>query len=185
MAFCRSLIPGVSALTILLAGCAKKVEEDPRLETPVVPVIKVETGGSSSPQDSFTGLIKARIESSPGFRVNGKITERLVDTGQSVRKGQLLYKLDRTDFAHAIAARQGSVASKYGDVEARKGAVAAKQSAVEAVRARLIEAEADEKRYRSAVAVGVATEQAYDQYKAAADTARAQLKAAQSEVLEA
>jgi multidrug efflux pump subunit AcrA (membrane-fusion protein) len=184
-AFSHWLVPGLSALTVLLSGCAKKAEEDPRLEPPVVPVLKVETGGSASPQDSLTGVIKARIESYLAFRVNGKITERLVDTGQSVKKGQLLYKLDRTDFAHAIVARKGSVASKYGDVEARKSTVAAKQSAVEAVRARLIEAEADEKRYRSAVAVGVATEQAYDQYKAAADSARAQLKAAQAEVVEA
>ena len=147
--------------------------------------MKVQSSGSSSGQESYTGVVKARVESFLGFRVAGKITERLVDTGQTVKRGQLLYKLDRTDFAHTITARQGSVASKYGDVAARKGTVAAKQSAVEAVRARLVEAEADEKRYRGAVAVGVATEQAYDQYKAAADTAQAQLKAAQSEVVEA
>jgi multidrug efflux pump subunit AcrA (membrane-fusion protein) len=177
-----ALVPGITAMTILLTSCTKKAEEDPRLEPPVVPVIRVEKGGSSSPQDSYTGVVKARVESYLAFRVNGKITERLVDTGQTVHRGQLLYKLDRTDFAHAIAARQGSVASKNGDVVSKSGTVAAKESAVEAARARLIEAEADEKRYRSAVAVGVATEQAYDQYKASADTARAELKAALSEV---
>ena len=178
-------MPYLSCFTILLSGCAKKAEEDPRLEPPVVPVLKVESGDSSSGQEDYTGVVKAKVDSFLGFRVAGKITERLVDTGQTVKRGQLLYKLDRTDFAHTITARQGSVASKFGDVEARRGTVAAKQSAVDAVRARLVEAEADEKRYRGAVAVGVATEQAYDQYKAGADTARAQLEAAQSEVIEA
>jgi len=166
-------------LSSVLTGCTQTEAFDPRTEAPVVPVVQVQHG--SGDWQSFTGTVGARVVSNLGFRVPGKITERLVDTGEAVKKGQALYRLDRTDFAHTIAARQNSVASKHGDVEARRGEVQAKQSAVDAARARLVEAEADEKRYRSAVSVGVVTEQAYDQYKAAADTARAQLKSAQSE----
>ena len=173
------LVPCLASV-VILSACSKNAEIDPRLEPPLVPVLKVKSGGASS--NTYTGVVKARVESYLGFRVSGKITERLVDTGQAVKRGQVLYKLDRTDFAHSITARQSSVASKDGDIEARKGTVAAKQSAVQAALARLIEADADEKRYSGANAVGVVTDQAYDQYKAAAATARAEFKAAQSEV---
>lgn len=176
------LIIALSAMPFL-TGCSQKSEADPRTEPPVVPVFNV--GSTADGSQSFTGTVGARVVSNLGFRVPGKITERLVDTGDTVKKGQPLYKVDRTDFAHAVQAREGSVASKAGDVAARSGDVAAKQSAVEAARARLVQAEADEKRYKGAVAVGVVTEQAYDQYKAAADTARAELKAAESEVVAA
>lgn len=173
------LVASSIVLSSVLAGCTQTEAYDPRVEAPVVPVVRVQRGAGDL--QSFTGVVGARIVSNLGFRVPGKITERLVDAGQTVRKGQALYRIDRTDFAHTIAARQSSVASKHGDVEARSGEVLAKQSAVDAARARLVEAEADEKRYSSAVNVGVVTEQAYDQYKAAADTARAQLRSAESE----
>ncbi len=36
----------------------------------------------------YTGVIRARTESNLGFRVGGKIFERLVDPGDHVRLGQ-------------------------------------------------------------------------------------------------
>ena len=160
-------------IAVFLSGCSKGAEADPRLESPVVPVMEVRM--DSIPEKSYTGIVKAKVESFLGFRVPGKIVDRLVDTGQSVRRGQLLYRLDRTDLIQGVKSRQESVSAQRGTVESKK-------SSVEAARAHMIQAEADEKRYRSAVAVGVATEQAYDQYKAAAASARAEFAAAQAEV---
>jgi multidrug resistance efflux pump len=47
----------------------------------------------------FTGVVRARTESNLGFRVAGKIVERLVDPGDRVHAGQPLMRLDSIDFA--------------------------------------------------------------------------------------
>jgi len=164
----------LSLITVGLTGCAtKKVEPDPRLDPPVVPVMTVSL--ASGALTSYTGIVKARVESMLGFRVPGKITERLVEAGQFVKRGQALFRLDRTDLAHAMNARKDSVL-------AQKGSVESKRSAVDAAHAHMVQAEADEKRYRDALAVGVVTSSSYDQYRAAAESARAMFVAAQADV---
>jgi hypothetical protein len=60
-------------------------------------------------------------------------------------------------------------------------AVAAKNAAVASAKARTIQTAADEGRYRTLLDAGVATRQSYDQVKAAADTARAELRQAEAE----
>ena len=99
----------VTALVVSLAGCSPKQEADPRTKPELVRVVEV---SSSSGSDlAFTGVVSARIESDLGFRVPGKITKRLVDSGQFVRAGQLLMTIDRTDYIHAITARAESVSA--------------------------------------------------------------------------
>jgi RND family efflux transporter MFP subunit len=109
---------------------------------------------------SFTGIVSARVQSDLGFRVAGKIVERLVDTGQAVRRGQPLMRIDRTDLTLATVAQTG---------------------VVEAARAKAIQTAADERRYRDLVSAGAVSASAYDQARAAADAARAQLAAAQAQ----
>ena len=70
-------------------------------------------------------------------------------------------RLDRTDYAHAITAQVGNV---------------------DAARARLQQAAADEARYGGLVASGAVSQSAYDQVKAAADSARALLSAAEAQL---
>lgn len=110
---------------------------------------------------AFTGTIAARIQSNLGFRVSGKIVERLVDVGQQVKAGQPLMRIDETDLRLALTAKRNAVA---------------------AARAVLVQASADEKRYAILVKGGLAASpQRYDQAKAALDTAEAQLAAAEAE----
>ncbi|MBI2510978.1 MAG: efflux RND transporter periplasmic adaptor subunit [Opitutae bacterium] len=52
----------------------------------------------------FTGVVRARTESNLGFRVGGKIAERLVNAGETVKIGQPLLKLDPTDYQLALQA---------------------------------------------------------------------------------
>jgi RND family efflux transporter MFP subunit len=147
----------VGALTLALAACAK-APADPRVGAQLV---RVATVGSTGQADrEFTGVVSARVQSDLGFRVPGKIVERLVDTGQTVRKGQPLMRIDRTDLALATVAQAGSV---------------------EAARAKALQTAADEKRYRDLVSAGAVSASAYDQAKAAADAAKAQLDAAQAQ----
>ncbi|MDF0545624.1 efflux RND transporter periplasmic adaptor subunit [Sphingobium sp. H39-3-25] len=146
-----------SGLSLALVACGQ-AEADPRTASPLVRVATAGTAGRVA--HSFTGVISARVQSDLGFRVAGKIVERLVDTGQAVRKGQPLMRIDRTDLALATMAEAGSV---------------------EAARAHAVQTAADERRYRDLVSAGAISASAYDQAKAAADAARAQLAAAQAQ----
>jgi len=146
-----------SAVSLALSGCAKP-PADPRVDAPLVRVATVGATGEATRE--FTGIVSARVLSDLGFRVPGKIVERLVDTGQVVRRGQPLMRIDRTDLALATVAQAGSVA---------------------AARAKALQTAADEKRYRDLVSAGAVSASAYDQAKAAADAAKAQLDAAQAQ----
>lgn len=141
-------------LFLALSACSKPAA-DPRVGAQLV---RVATVGSAGQADrAFTGIVSARVQSDLGFRVPGKVVQRLVDTGQTVRKGQPLMRIDRTDLALATVAQAGSV---------------------EAARAKALQTAADEKRYRDLVSAGAVSASAYDQAKAAADAAKAQLDAA-------
>ena len=156
--FTRILSGGISIalLGVGLSAC-DPTEADPRVE-PVL--IRVSTAEPAAPSErAFTGVISARIQSNLGFRVGGKIIERLVDTGQSVKLGQPLMKLDRADLDLAIAARDKDV---------------------EAARATAVQVRADEARYRKLLAKGWVSRQRYEQAKSALDNAEAQLSAAEA-----
>jgi RND family efflux transporter MFP subunit len=133
---------------------------DPRQGVPIVrlvpaaPVIGSERG--------FTGIVGARVQSNLGFRVAGKIVERLVDVGQQVKAGQPLMRIDETDLRLALTAKRNAVA---------------------AARASLIQTDADEQRYAQLVSDGWASRQRYEQAKAASDTAKAQVAAAEADAV--
>ncbi len=132
---------------------------DPRQEPPIV---RVSTANPVLGADRrFTGVIAARVQSNLGFRVPGKVVERLVNVGQSVKAGQPLLRVDETDLRLALTAK-------------RNAAIAA--------RAVLTQATADEARYAVLVKNGfAASPQRYEQAKAALDTAKAQATAAEAE----
>ncbi|WP_027151313.1 efflux RND transporter periplasmic adaptor subunit [Mesorhizobium sp. WSM2561] len=132
---------------------------DPRQEPPIVRLATaVPVAGS---ERGFTGIIGARVQSNLGFRVSGKIVERLVDVGQQVKAGQPLMRIDDTDLRLSLTAKRNAVA---------------------AARAVLVQASADEKRYAVLVKKELAaTPQRYEQAKAALDTATAQLAAVEAE----
>jgi RND family efflux transporter MFP subunit len=122
---------------------------------PFVRSFTVKSAGSTDAQ--FTGVIHARTESDLGFRVPGKIIEKLVKNGDHVNRGQALMLLDPTDLRLAAKAAQ---------------------AAVKAARAQNIRALADERRLRQLVTIDAVSIQEYDQAKAAADATTAQLSSA-------
>ncbi|AOF94449.1 efflux RND transporter periplasmic adaptor subunit [Sinorhizobium sp. RAC02] len=135
------------------------VAADPRTASPLVRVAEATTTGMA--ERSFTGTVASRVQSNLGFRVPGKIVERMVDVGQQVSKGQALMRIDETDLQLALTSRRNTVT---------------------AARAVLVQAQADEKRYAALVKNGLAaTPQRYEQAKAALDTATAQLAAAEAD----
>jgi len=150
----------ITGVIVGVAGCSQKQEADPRTKPELVRIVEV--GSSTGAGRAFTGVVSARVQSDLGFRIPGKITKRLVDTGQFVRAGQLLLTIDRTDYGHAITARTETVA---------------------AAKAKAVQAAADEARYRGLVKSGAVSASIYDQIKAASDAALADLAAAKAQEL--
>ncbi|MBL8478810.1 MAG: efflux RND transporter periplasmic adaptor subunit [Sterolibacteriaceae bacterium] len=54
---------------------------------------------NSGTERSYSGEVRARIETTLGFRIPGKIVERRADVGQAVKPGQVLARLDPADAA--------------------------------------------------------------------------------------
>ncbi len=71
-------------LPFALAACGEKAEPDPRTRAPLVRIETVQATSVTS--RSFTGTVAARVQGDLGFRVSGKVLERLVDAGQTVRR---------------------------------------------------------------------------------------------------
>src|SRR5204863_8362594 len=149
----------VGLLPFAVAACHNATASiDPRTQTPLVRVATVET--SAHAERSFSGIVAARVQSDLGFRVPGKVLERLVDTGQTVKRGQPLMRIDPTDLRLAMRAQEEAVA---------------------AAKARARQTSQEESRYRDLVATGAVSRSAYDKAKADAESARAGLNAAQAQ----
>ncbi|MGH8092393.1 MAG: efflux RND transporter periplasmic adaptor subunit [Chthoniobacterales bacterium] len=152
------LLAGGLTVALMAGRFSKSAVKDPRLEPPRVEVFKAQAAGSNS--RTFTGIVEARVQSDLGFRVGGKILERSVNVGQRVQKGQILMRLDPVDFRLSAAAHQASV---------------------EAARAKYTQASADEARSAVLLKSGVISHREYDQDRAARDSAKAQLEAAEAQ----
>lgn len=148
----------VGVMPFMLVACSDQTPPDPRTDAPLVRVTTIQSATVTS--RAFTGIVAARVQSDLGFRVSGKVLQRLVDTGQTVKRGQVLLRLDPVDLQLAAHAQREAVA---------------------AARARAQQASDDEARYRALRGTGAVSASAYDQYKAAADAARAQLSAAEAQ----
>ena len=155
----RSVVLTLSCLLpFTLVACGDKPQPDPRTQSPWVRTTLVEAA-VSAPR-SFTGVVAARVQSDLGLRVSGKVVERLVDTGETVRRGQVLMRIDPIDL---------------------KLAAQAEREAVAAARARARQTADEEARYRVLRSSGAVSASSYDQIKAAADSAKAQLSAAEAQ----
>src|SRR5260370_27093325 len=74
---------------INLAGCRPAhSQDDPRTWTPLVEIATVRP--ADAPERAFTGVVVARVQSNLGFRVPGKVVQRLVNIGDFVRRGPAL-----------------------------------------------------------------------------------------------
>src|SRR4051794_24533284 len=155
------LLAGASLalIAIALAGCNDKAAEKPSPSRPVlVATVHYE---AETPERSFVGTIKPRIETDMGFRVPGKVAKRLVEVGQTVDVGQPLATLDEVDLK--LQAEQA-----VAEFTAATGVLA--------------QAGAAEQRAKDLRVKGWTTDAAMDTSRAAADEARARLNRAERSV---
>jgi hypothetical protein len=88
----------VLALTIAalgFAGCESAHESDPRTGIQFVQVATVQSAGPS--ERAFTGVVTARVQSNLGFRVPGKVVQRLVNIGDFARSCASLQRMPKIE----------------------------------------------------------------------------------------
>src|SRR6202789_146078 len=155
------LLAGISlaAVAVALAGCNDQIAEKTAESRPGL--VATAHYQAQSPERSFVGTIRPRIETDMGFRVPGKVAKRLVEVGQTVDLGQPLATLDEIDLK--LQAEQAEA-----EFTAASGVLA--------------QAAAAEQRAKDLRAKGWTTDAQLDQAKAAADEARARLNRAERSV---
>lgn len=109
---------------------------------------------------TLTGTIKARQEIPVAFQVNGRILQRLVEPGDTVKAGQVLFALDPKDLAESLSAAKAQT---------------------QAAQASYATAQAELKRTQSLIKGKFASEQLLDQVTLKYNEAKSNLQAAQAQ----
>ncbi|MDJ0829280.1 MAG: efflux RND transporter periplasmic adaptor subunit [Desulfobacterales bacterium] len=113
---------------MLLLGCKEKTK--PEIIRPVK-AIKLQVAAGLG-GNKYPGRAEATTELNLGFEVQGTILERPVNKGDSVKKGQLLARLDPRDFQNeiraAVAERDRNKAFRDRIAEALKSNAVSRQS---------------------------------------------------------
>lgn len=119
----KSIIVTV-AIALLLGACHKENQEAaaPR-------PVWVMTVGTSTHEigGSYTGEVRSRYESTIGFRIAGKITERAVNVGDPVKKGQLIARLDPNDSRLNAQAASAEVQTAQANLALAKSELARRE----------------------------------------------------------
>lgn len=143
----------------LLSACQREVEK-PAPEIRPVRTVTIEKRAAGSTV-SITGNVQAQNEINESFRIDGRLMERLVDVGDSVKQGQLIASLDPQN---------------------EESGVQAARAQVSAAQARLVEARSNFERMRDLVAEDAVSRAQFEQAEALRKTAESQVEAAQSQL---
>jgi RND family efflux transporter MFP subunit len=146
---------------LFLAGCKEEAPVEQVIRPVKAMVIQEQATARTR---TFSGSVRARIESPLGFRIAGKITERLVNVGDTVAVGQVIARLDETDL-------------KLSENSARAG--------VESARTRLDVARDALNRAKALLPNGYIPKATVDQRQLEFDAARAALDSAEAQARQA
>jgi RND family efflux transporter MFP subunit len=147
-------LAGLAAL-LILAGCQAQTAPAPTSERPVQ-VQRVAFTANAAARE-FVGVVRARYETDLGFRVAGKITERLVNVGDRVRVGDVVARLDPQDLKLQVESAEAELAAATSS---------------------LAQAAADLERYTTLKGKGFASIADFDRKQAANDEAAGRLQRA-------
>lgn len=104
-------------IPLLLAACGEKAAPAADAAPRIVKAMKLGAGEAAA-LDRYSGEVRARHETAPGFRVGGKLVARLVDAGAQVKAGQPLARLDPAD--QQLAAAQADANSALAAAELKR-----------------------------------------------------------------
>jgi multidrug efflux system membrane fusion protein len=100
------------ALGLVLSGCSEEKVETKEIVRPVKVVVVADAGEAR--KLDYSGSVKARTEMN---LVAGKITERHVNIGDRVEPGDLLARIDPTDYQLAVTSAEANLVAAEKQVE--------------------------------------------------------------------
>lgn len=147
---------GILVVALVMALAAQEQVAERKLASRSVRVAPVESGAATQAL-RFAGTVRSRDRASLAFTVGGRLARRVVELGDSVRRGEVLAVLDGREWQHAAASARASR---------------------EEIAARLIQLERDAEREVRLLATRAATEEDVERARAAVDAVRASRDAA-------
>ncbi|MGO9240329.1 MAG: efflux RND transporter periplasmic adaptor subunit [Bryobacteraceae bacterium] len=157
------------ALAALLAGCGPAADQSKRAEPSAPPLaVHAQPAAVVNLPETYeaTGTVRARVTTLLSARTTGRISEVRVQSGDSVKAGQVVAVLDARDLEAAL--RQAEAAHAEA-----QDALPEVDSAVAAAQAQLELAEATFRRMKMLFDEKSITEQEFDEAQARLKTARA------------
>ncbi|MAB97669.1 MAG: efflux transporter periplasmic adaptor subunit [Pseudomonadaceae bacterium] len=101
------------ALVALLAACGKETTSEPVIRAAMV----TQPQSAIELQEAYPGEVRARFEPELAFRIAGKVSKRLVDSGQRVKKNQALAELDPDDMRLKLDAMRAQLAAAEANLQ--------------------------------------------------------------------
>jgi membrane fusion protein, multidrug efflux system len=111
----RLLLVTAPALVLILCGCKQEVAKEAPPPRPVRTVV-VEKGGLGQ-SIVLTGQIQAEKEVALAFRIGGRIIERSVDAGDSVKPDQVVAKLDPQNELNSLRSARAALSAAKARLE--------------------------------------------------------------------
>jgi len=123
-----TLLPAATLLlaALIATGCGSGSDSQARKGPTVRTVHATEVQPRAQATDrSFSGTLRAPLETALSFRVAGQVTEVLVDVGETVRAGETIARLDPEDYRLQVESaeasyRQAQAAAENAKAELRR-----------------------------------------------------------------
>ena len=144
---------------LLLTAC-KRADEVAAPEIRPVRVTTIESRATNGVV-SLTGTVQAQTEINLAFRIDGRLIDRSVDIGDTVKPGQLIARLDSQNEETSVLSARAQLA---------------------AARAQLVEARNNHARMRDLVAESAVSRATFDQAVAMLKTAESQVDSVQAQL---
>ncbi|WP_096787760.1 efflux RND transporter periplasmic adaptor subunit [Rhodobacter sp. CZR27] len=154
-------IPNI-VLAMLLAAVLAACDEEETAETEPIRPVRTVTVEKRAMGEVITlaGTVESQVQADLGFRIAGRLAERLVNVGDRIEPGQLLASLDPADEQNGLRAAEASLAAAEGQ---------------------LTEARTEFGRQRQLYDRGFASRAAYDRAETALTTAESTAEAARAQ----
>lgn len=108
----------LAAIPVVFVACGDKTPDADVTDSAAKLVTTQKVSRGDTPGERrYSGEVRARHESTLGFRVGGKMIERLVDPGTRVKAGQVLARLDPTDARLSASQAEANAALAAADLK--------------------------------------------------------------------
>jgi RND family efflux transporter MFP subunit len=148
----------ITALS-LISACKQEAAKPPPPPREVRAIVVMPNALSAA--NDTVGDVEPRRTGNLGFQIGGRLIERLVDTGATVRKGEVLARLDSADQRNRVLSAEAQVRAAQASVD---------------------QAVPLEARYRQLLSSGVTTPQKYEEAKKQLQRSNDELADAQAQL---